>query len=75
MLIQITTETVSFFYQEDEKFSDTKDAFEPSSETIIGNDVWIAAEAMIRNGVTVGDGAIITSRVVVTKDVVCYSMF
>ena len=41
---------------------------------MIGNDVWIGTEAMIMSGVKVGDGAIIASRAVVTKDVAPYSI-
>jgi len=43
-------------------------------DTIIGNDVWIGYKAMIMAGVTIGDGAIIASRSVVTKDVAPYSI-
>lgn len=41
---------------------------------MVGNDVWIGSEAMIMSGVTIGDGAIIASRAVVTKDVAPYSV-
>jgi acetyltransferase-like isoleucine patch superfamily enzyme len=37
--------------------------------TIIGKDVWIGAYSIIMCGVTIGDGAIIASGSVVTKDV------
>lgn len=37
--------------------------------TIVGHDVWIGREAMIMPGVTIGDGAIIGARAVVTRDV------
>ena len=40
----------------------------------IGNDVWIAQEAVILSGVTIGDGAVIGMRSVVTKDVPPYSI-
>ena len=40
----------------------------------IGNDVWIATEAVIFSGVTIGDGAVIGARSVVTKDVAPYSV-
>lgn len=40
----------------------------------IGNDVWIGAQAMIAGGVTVGDGAVIGARSVVTKDVPPYAI-
>jgi maltose O-acetyltransferase len=35
----------------------------------IGNDVWIAARAVILPGVTIGDGAVVASGAVVTKAV------
>lgn len=42
--------------------------------TIIGNDVWIGHESLIMPAVTIGDGAIIASRSVVTKDVPPYTI-
>lgn len=41
---------------------------------MIGNDVWIGYEAVILAGVTIGDGAIIGTRSVVTKDVPPYTI-
>ena len=41
---------------------------------MIGNDVWIGYETVILSGVTIGDGAIIGSRAVVTKDVPPYTI-
>ena len=41
---------------------------------VIGNDVWIGFEAVILSGVTIGDGAIIGTRAVVTKDVPPYTI-
>ena len=41
---------------------------------IVGNDVWIGYEAVIFAGVTIGDGAIIGTRAVVTKDVPPYTI-
>ncbi len=43
-------------------------------DVVIGNDVWIGAEAMIMSGVTIGDGAVIGARAVVAKDVPPYSI-
>lgn len=43
-------------------------------DIIIGNDVWIGYEAVIMAGVTVGDGAIIGARALVTKDVPPYTI-
>jgi len=41
---------------------------------VVGNDVWIGAEAMIMPGITIGDGAVIGSRALVTKDVEPYTI-
>ena len=38
-------------------------------DTIIGNDVWIGVNAVIMNGIHVGDGAVIGAGAVVTHDV------
>jgi virginiamycin A acetyltransferase len=43
-------------------------------DTIVGNDVWIGHESLIMPAVSIGDGAIIASRSVVTKDVPPYSI-
>jgi NDP-sugar pyrophosphorylase family protein len=43
-------------------------------DVIIGNDVWIGAEAIIMSGVNIGDGAVIGARTVVTKDVPAYAI-
>ena len=66
--------TFPFFYQQDEVFKSAIDGFKPSGDTVIGNDVWIGSEAMIMPGISVGDGAIIASRSVVTKDVKPYEV-
>lgn len=41
---------------------------------MIGNDVWIGYEAVVMSGVKIGDGAIIGTRAVVTKDVPPYTI-
>ena len=43
-------------------------------DTVIGNDVWIGYDALIMPGVTIGDGAIISSRSVVVNDVPAYTI-
>lgn len=40
----------------------------------IGSDVWIAAHAVLTDGVNVGDGAVIAAGAVVTRDVPAYSI-
>lgn len=49
-------------------------AWDNKGDIVIGNDVWIGYEAVIMSGVTVGDGAIIGTRAVVTKDVPPYTI-
>lgn len=43
-------------------------------DTVVGNDVWIGYNAVIMAGVHIGDGAIIGSCSVVTKDVEPYTI-
>lgn len=54
--------------------NDICDAWENKGDTVIGNDVWIGYEAVIMSGVKVGNGAIIGTRAVVTKDVPPYTV-
>ena len=43
-------------------------------DTVIGNDVWIGYDALIMPGVTIGNGAIVSSRSVVVSDVPAYTI-
>lgn len=45
-----------------------------SEPVTIGNDVWIAAGAVITRGVAIGDGAVVGANAVVTKDVPPYAI-
>ena len=45
------------------------EGFEENKKIIIGNDVWIGRRSIIMDGVKIGDGAIVASGAVVTKDV------
>ncbi len=49
-------------------------AWDNKGDIVVGNDVWIGYEAVIFAGVTIGDGAIIGTRAVVTKDVPPYTI-
>lgn len=49
-------------------------AWDNKGDIVIGNDVWIGYEAVIMAGVHIGDGAIIGTRAVVTKDVPPYTI-
>ena len=63
-----------FFEEWDLDKSNGTDAWDTKGAMVIGNDVWIGYEAVIMQGVTIGDGAIIGTRAVVTKDVPPYSI-
>ena len=49
-------------------------SWDNKGDIVIGNDVWIGYEAIILSGVTIGDGAIIASRAVVTEDIPPYTI-
>lgn len=49
-------------------------AYPSRGNTMIGNDVWIGYGATIMPGVTVGDGAIIATKSIVTRDVPPYTI-
>lgn len=53
---------------------DIRSAWDNKGDIVIGNDVWIGYEAVILSGVHIGDGAIIGTRAVVTKDVPPYTI-
>lgn len=54
------------------KFSEHKRA--KVKRTIIGNDVWIGERAIIKEGITIGTGAVIGMGSIVTKDVEPYTI-
>ncbi len=43
-------------------------------DTVVGNDVWIGFDALVMPGVTIGHGAIVAARAVVTRDVPAYAV-
>lgn len=54
--------------------SEVAAAWDNKGDIVVGNDVWIGYEAVIMSGVHIGDGAIIGTRAVVTKDVEPYTI-
>lgn len=54
--------------------SEVTTAWDNKGDIVIGNDVWIGYEAVIMSGVHIGDGAVIGTRAVVTKDVEPYTI-
>lgn len=74
-LTSLATYTFPLFFEEwGLEKQRVRDAWDNKGDIVIGNDVWIGYEAIILSGVTVGDGAIIGSRAVVTKDVPPYTI-
>lgn len=74
-LKSLSTYTFPLFFEEwDLPKSEVTSAWDNKGDIVIGNDVWIGYEAVIMGGVTIGDGAIIGTRAVVTKDVEPYSI-
>ncbi len=74
-LKSLSTYTFPLFFEEwDLPKSDVVSAWDNKGDIVIGNDVWIGYDAIIMAGVTIGDGAIIGTRAVVTKDVEPYSI-
>lgn len=63
-----------FFEEWGLKREEVTDSWDNKGDIVIGNDVWIGYEAVIMAGVTIGDGAIIGTRAVVTKDVPPYTI-
>ncbi len=56
------------------KYGFAKENERISKQTKVGNDVWIGTNAIILDGLTVGNGAIIGAGAVVTKDVPDYAV-
>ena len=74
-LKSLSTYTFPLFFEEwDLPKSEVATAWDNKGDIVIGNDVWIGYDAVIMAGVTIGDGAIIGTRAVVTKDVEPYSI-
>ncbi len=62
------------FVPEEPGFADARNGYMPAGDTVIGNDVWIGSEAIIMAGVTIGHGAVIGTRALVTRDVEPYAI-
>ena len=74
-LTSLSTYPFPIFFEEWElDRKDVANAWDNKGNIVIGNDVWIGYEAVIFAGVTIGDGAIIGTRAVVTKDVPPYTI-
>lgn len=56
-----------------DKYSDYRTA-EKNYNIVIGSDVWIGTSALLVDGITIGNGAVILAGAVVTKDVPDYAI-
>ncbi|MGB3026519.1 type B chloramphenicol O-acetyltransferase [Paradevosia shaoguanensis] len=63
-----------YFMNEVPHFAGAANAFAPAGDTVIGNDVWIGTEAIVMPGITIGHGAVIGTRALVTKNVEPYTI-
>lgn len=63
-----------FWMPEVPAFAGALNGFCPAGDTVIGHDVWIGTEAIVMPGIRVGDGAVIGTRAVVTRDVEPYTI-
>lgn len=71
----LSTYPFPLFYEEwNLDKNDVCSAWDNKGDIVIGNDVWIGYDAVILSGVRIGDGSVIGTRAVVTKDVPPYTI-
>ncbi|HZT12631.1 MAG TPA: Vat family streptogramin A O-acetyltransferase [Candidatus Baltobacteraceae bacterium] len=70
----ISTYPFQIFAKGWEKVTPSSGDLPYKGDTVVGNDVWIGYEALIMPGVKIGNGAIVSSRSVVTSDVPAYTI-
>lgn len=74
-MTSLSTYPFPLFFEEWElEKKNVTESWDNKGDIIVGNDVWIGYEALILAGVTIGDGAIIGARALVTKDVAPYTI-
>ena len=67
--------TFPFFWMpEVAAFAGAQNGYLPAGDTVVGHDVWIGSEAIVMPGIHIGDGAVIGTRAVVTRDVAPYTI-
>ncbi len=67
--------TFPFFWMADvPAFAGAENGYQTAGDTIVGNDVWIGSEAIVMPGVRIGDGAVIGTRALVSRDVEPYAI-
>lgn len=74
-LRSLSTYTFPIFFEEwNLDVERIPEAWDNRGDITVGNDVWIGYEALILAGVTIGDGAVVGARAVVTRDVPPYTI-
>ncbi len=73
-LTSFSTYPFPLFSDEWDETTTVEECWDNKGDIIVGNDVWIGFDAVIMAGVHIGDGAIIGTRAVVTKDVPPYTI-
>lgn len=73
-LRSLSTYPFPLFYEAWDHGMHPTQAWDNKGDITVGNDVWIGYEAVILAGVTLGDGAIVGARSVVTRDVPPYTI-
>jgi hypothetical protein len=64
---------MAIFIEYWEKFR--REPYEPThTPLMIGNDVWIGTEVLLKDGIRIGDGAVIKERAVLTTDAPAYAI-
>ncbi len=71
----ITTYPFNEIFQNHDNCAQIKGHPATKGDVVIGNDVWIGAFSTVLSGVSIGNGAVIASRSVVTKDVGSYEIW
>lgn len=71
-LDRFTTYPFPIFGKEWEKV--LPESWQSRGDTVVGNDVWIGYDSLILPGITIGDGAIVGAKSVVSKNVEPYTI-
>jgi chloramphenicol O-acetyltransferase type B len=71
----ITAFPLDFLDDDFDNYEIPPKGYKLKGDTIIGSDVWIGAETMIMPGITIGDGAVIAARSLVTKNIGSYEIW
>lgn len=63
-----------FTFVKEQMYADVKYVSGTTKSVVIGSDVWVGDDVRILNGISVGDGAVLATGAIVTKDVPPYAI-